>query len=140
MIYVFGRTTGDAQTHLKPRYGAGEDSFTTTTSHEMIDHLAKIYLDPFKTQNARQDYRRLNMKSTQPFTKFYTRFLHLAGEAKIPLDDWQPDLYDKLTMELQKSVLPTLSQIAPVLLPLRLIQPLPLRRPDPPIVTRIDRR
>ena len=70
-VYVFGRTTGDAQTDLKPRYGAGEDSFTTTTSHEMIDHLAKIYLDPFKTQNARQDYRRLNMKSTQPFTKFY---------------------------------------------------------------------
>ena len=40
------------------------------------------------------------MKPAQTFTKFYSKVLHLAGEAKIPLDDWQPDLYDKLTMEL----------------------------------------
>ena len=45
------------------------------------------------------------MKPAQTFTEFYSKFLHLVGEAKIPLDDWQPDLYDKLTMELQKAVL-----------------------------------
>jgi hypothetical protein len=109
MIYIFGRTTGDAQTHLRPRYGTNEDSLKT--AQEMIDFLANIYLDPFKVKNARQDYRRLNMKPAQTFTEFYTKFLHLAGEAKIPLDDWQPDLYDKLTMELQKAILPTLSSL-----------------------------
>jgi hypothetical protein len=109
MIYLFGRTTGDAQNHLRPRYGDAKDPFTTAT--EMIEHLATIYLDPFKVENARQDYRRLTMKPSQPFTEFYTKFLHLAGEAKIPADDWRPDLYDKLTMELQKAVLPTLSTL-----------------------------
>jgi Zinc knuckle len=109
MIYVFGRTTGDAQTHLRTRYGTDDNAFIT--SQEMIDHLATIYLDPFKVKNARQDYRRLTMKPTQTFTDFHTKFLHLAGEAKIPLDDWQPDLYDKLTMELQKAVLPTLATL-----------------------------
>jgi hypothetical protein len=109
MVYIFGRTTGDAQTHLRSRYGTDEDSFDT--AQEMIDFLANIYLDPFKVKNARQDYRRLNMKPAQTFTEFYTKFLHLAGEAKIPLDDWQPDLYDKLTMELQKAILPTLSNL-----------------------------
>jgi hypothetical protein len=53
----------------------------------MIAFLANIYLDPFKVKNARQDYRRLNMKPVQIFTKFYSKFLYLAGEAKIPLDD-----------------------------------------------------
>jgi len=51
------------------------------------------------------------MRPTQTFTEFYTKFLHLAGEAKIPLDDWQPDLYDKLTIDLQKAILPTLSSL-----------------------------
>ena len=109
MIYIFGRTTGDAQTHLRPKYGTDEDSFKT--AQEMIDFLANIYLDPFKAKNARQDYRRLNMSYKQTFMEFYTKFLHLAGEAKIPLEDWQPDLFDKLTMELQKAILPTLSSL-----------------------------
>jgi Zinc knuckle len=109
MIYIFGRTTGDAQTHLRPKYGADEDAFKT--AQEMIDFLANIYLDPFKAKNARQDYRRLNMSYKQTFMEFYTKFLHLAGEAKIPLEDWQPDLFDKLTMELQKAILPTLSSL-----------------------------
>jgi hypothetical protein len=51
MIYVFGRTTGDAQTHLRPRYGTDEDPFST--SQDMIAFLANIYLDPFKVKNAR---------------------------------------------------------------------------------------
>jgi hypothetical protein len=59
MIYIFGRTTGDAQTHLRPRFGTNDDPFLT--SREMIDFLANIYLDPFKVKNAHQDYWRLNM-------------------------------------------------------------------------------
>ena len=46
------------------------------------------------------------MKSTQTFTEFYTQFLHLAGKARIPTEDWHPDLYDKLTVSLQTAVLP----------------------------------
>jgi hypothetical protein len=72
----------------------------------MIDHLSNIYLDPYKVENARQDYRRLNMKPSQTFTDFYTRFLQLAGDAEIPQEDWRPDLYEKLTIELRRAVLP----------------------------------
>jgi hypothetical protein len=46
------------------------------------------------------------MKTTEAFTVFYTRFSHLAGLAQIPTDDWMPDLFDKLTVRLQKQVLP----------------------------------
>ena len=99
MIYLFGRTTGDAQEHLQPRYGDDAiDQFKT--AQEMLDHLATIYIDPHKVQNVRHDFRRLVMKSSQPFSEFHTKFMHLAGTAKIPADDWQPELYDKITIDL----------------------------------------
>ena len=110
MTYVFGRTGGNAQKHLSPRYNEGsEDLFLSDV--EMIDHLAAIYEDPYKVQNARLDYKSLMMKPSESFADFHTRFLHLAGEAKIPKDDLRPDLFDKLTMELQRTVLPVYSTL-----------------------------
>ena len=47
------------------------------------------------------------MKTTEAFPDFYTRFLHLAGEGQIPEDDLRPDLYDKLTLDLQRAIAPT---------------------------------
>jgi Zinc knuckle len=110
MVYLFNRTTGDAQAHLQPRFGDDvEDPFQN--AKEMIQHLSTIYQDPYKVQNKRQEYRRLTMKPSQTFTDFYTNFLHLAGIGKIPLEDWRPDLYDKLTVELQRAVLPVLATL-----------------------------
>jgi len=47
------------------------------------------------------------IKLLEAFTDFQTRFLHLAGQAKIPADDLVPNLFDKLTVDLQQAVLPT---------------------------------
>jgi hypothetical protein len=106
MAYVFGRTGGDAQTHLRPRY-AEESADAFESDEGMVAHLASIYEDPYKVQNARLDYRSLMMKPSETFTEFQTRFLHLAGQARIPTDDLVPDLFDKLTLDLQRAVLPT---------------------------------
>ena len=63
MTYLFGCTTGDAQKHLKSRYSSDvENPFQDI--EEMFRHLDAIYLDPYKVQNAQQEYRHLNMKST----------------------------------------------------------------------------
>ena len=87
-----------------PRYkDDSTDPFLTAQS--MIDYLATIYEDPYKVQNARLEYKSLSMKSTETFSDFHTRFLHLAGQAKIPSDDLRLDLFDKLTLELQRTVL-----------------------------------
>ena len=45
------------------------------------------------------------MKSTKTFLDFYTQFLHLARQGKIPVDNLWLDLFDKLTLELQKTLL-----------------------------------
>ena len=45
------------------------------------------------------------MKTIKTFSTFYTRFLHLAGQAQIPQEDLLPDLFNKLILDLQRAVL-----------------------------------
>src|SRR5436190_21661124 len=80
----------------------------------MISHLASIYEDPHKVQNTCLNYKSLFMKLSETFADFNTCFLHLAGQAKIPKDDLRPDLFDKLTLELQRTVLPIYSTLTTV--------------------------
>ena len=69
MAYVFGRTGGDIQTHLRPRYTQDlADPFLS--GEEIINHLSFIYKDPFKTQNARLNYKALNIKIIETFLAF----------------------------------------------------------------------
>ena len=103
MLYLFNRTTGDAQKHLQPRYD-NESQVRFTTAQEMIQHLAAIYVNPNKVRDARYDYNRLMMKPGQPFVEFQTQFLHLAGEAQTPAENLRLDLYDKLTTQMQEKL------------------------------------
>ena len=110
MAYVFSRTGGDAQKHLLPRY-ADDSRETFLSEQEMFEHLSSIYEDPFKSANARLEYRSLMMKASETFAEFYTRFLHLSGQAQIPQEDLLPDLFDKLTIDLQRAALPVFTTI-----------------------------
>src|SRR5204862_6501364 len=113
MTYVFSQTGGNAQGHLQPQYDEdSEDLFLT--DQEMISHLTSIYEDPHKVQNAHLKYKSLFMKLSETFADFHTCFLHLAGQAKIPKDDLCPDLFNKLTLELQRTVLPMYSTLKTV--------------------------
>ena len=44
------------------------------------------------------------MQSTKTFTDFYIQFLHLTSEGQILDEDLRLDLYDKLTLELQRAI------------------------------------
>ena len=47
MAYVFSRTGGDTQIHLRPQYTADlADPFVL--EEEIINYLSSIYKDPFK--------------------------------------------------------------------------------------------
>lgn len=102
--YVFACTGGDAQSHLQPRY-SDDSAEPFALAKDMIDHLASIYEDPYKVRNARYEYKNIRMRANEQFTDFQTRFLQLAGRAHIPTDDLLPDLFDKLTPELSRTVL-----------------------------------
>ena len=51
MVYLYNRTTGDAQAHLQPRFGDDvKDPFPN--AQEMMKHLSAVYIDPYKVENA----------------------------------------------------------------------------------------
>jgi len=47
MAFVFSRTGGDTQTHLRPRY-AQDLAEPFLSKEEIINYLSSIYKDPFR--------------------------------------------------------------------------------------------
>jgi len=68
-----------------------------TCVQEMFKHLESIYVNPNKLRDAKYDYNRLTMRTSQTFIEFQIQFLHLAGEAQIPTESLRLDLFDRLT-------------------------------------------
>ena len=86
IVYLYNCTTGDAQAHLQLWFGDdAKDSFSN--AQEMMKHLSAVYMDSYKVENARQEYRCLRMKYNETFTEFYMKFLRLARIGKIPKED-----------------------------------------------------
>ncbi len=103
MAYIENRTGGDAAQHLAPRLREGAAN-KFTTADEMFKHLENVYLDPNRLQTAKTDFRKLVMRKNDNFHEFLTKFLHLAGEANIPEDDYKYEMNTKLAFDLQKAV------------------------------------
>jgi len=77
----------------------------------MIEVLETAFVNPNRIREAGMEYRQLIMSTTDTFVDFKTRFLLLAEEAGIPQSSRRLDLYDKLTVELQTSLVPVLSTL-----------------------------
>jgi hypothetical protein len=104
MYYVYSCTSDDAQKHLYPRHNP-DTSDPFDTAEEMIKYLGKIYTDPYRVENARYDYERLQMKFGQSFHDFKTQFLHLADEAQIPHLERFNHMYDRVTFTLRNHLM-----------------------------------
>jgi Zinc knuckle len=103
MIYVQSRTTGEAAAHLRERMKTdAPDRFQT--AEEMFQALENAYIDPNRAEIAKDDFHRLVMKKTDDYHAFLTKFLHLAGEAKIPSSERKYELRRKLPYDLQMAV------------------------------------
>src|SRR6266568_7149542 len=90
--------------HLRLHY-TEELADPFVSKEEIINYLSSIFKDPFKVQNARLNYKALNIKITKTFSTFHTHFLYLASQAQIPQEDLLLDLFNKLTLDLQQAVL-----------------------------------
>lgn len=104
MAYINSRTEGEASDHLKPRL-RDDSPNKFQTAIEMLNYLEGIYRDPNQLQDAKTEFRRLRMHRTDDFHQFLTRFLHLAGESKLPETEYKYELNEKLLFDLQKLVI-----------------------------------
>ena len=106
MSYIFGRTEGDAQEHLYPRYTEDEENEDPYTSYqEMFETLDAVYKNAHQVQDSRHAYRELKMGSSQSFQDFKTKFIQVANEGRIPSSDRFDDMYEKMTTPLQGQLL-----------------------------------
>ena len=105
MAYMFGHTRGDAQKHLFPRYSGETNQAVYLTHQEMIATLDAIYINKFHVRESKTTYQNLKMDPTKPFQHFQTKFIQLANDGRIPLEDRFDDLYDKMTVTLQTTLL-----------------------------------
>ncbi|EEH17366.1 hypothetical protein PABG_07362 [Paracoccidioides brasiliensis Pb03] len=103
IAYIENRTDGDAARHIAPRMEEDHPE-RYQTAEEIFEHLKSIYEDANKLQNAKSDYRKLIMRNGDNYHEFVTKFLHLAGEAKIAKEDYKTDFNDKLSFDLQRTV------------------------------------
>jgi hypothetical protein len=98
-VYVY--IEGTASDYLYPRYKPeATDSFQT--AQEIINYLKQFFTDPHRVRDARYEYQSLKIKTGELFFDFQTIFLRLANKAQIAQSAWFDDLYDKLTLSLQK--------------------------------------
>ena len=110
MHYVFSVTSGTAQNHLQPRM-LRSVSNRFRSVNEMIEVLETVFVNPNQVREAGQEYRQLMMSPMDTFVDFKTRYLLLAEKAGIPQSSRRLDLYDKLTVELQTSLVPVLTTL-----------------------------
>jgi Zinc knuckle len=103
MYQVYVCTEGTASEYLYPRYEPdAADPFKT--AQEMMTYLKQFFTNPHRVREARYEYQNLKMKTGESFFDFQTTFLRLANKAQIASSAWFDDMYDKLTLPLQRQL------------------------------------
>jgi hypothetical protein len=99
LIYIKGLIKGKATKHISLRLKDNTIDLYTTIQ-DLFEHLNFTYKNPNRLFIAKNDFKKLFIKSTQLFYKFYTKFLQLASEAKVALAKLKYKLNSKLSFNL----------------------------------------
>ena len=59
-------------------------------------------MDPNRQKKARAEFKKLEIKNSEEYHTFFTRFLYLANKVKILADNFKMELRDRLTNKLKK--------------------------------------
>ncbi len=98
VAYVFARTEGEAGDHIEPWMETGE----VKSVKELFQRMDEIYDGPHRRTIAVQEFRKLQLKPSDDFHEFSTKYRRLATDAKYPKDLWVEDMNQKLTFQLQE--------------------------------------
>jgi hypothetical protein len=71
-----------------------------TTIQDLFDYLTFAFKNPNQLFIAKNEFKKLFIKLTQLFHKFYTKFLQLASKAKVILAKLKYKLSSKLSFSL----------------------------------------
>jgi len=99
LALVKGLIGGEAIKHISPHLR--EDAINLyDIVQDLFNYLTFAFKNPNRLFIAKNDFKKLFIKSTQLFYKFYTKFLQLASEAKVALAELKYELNSKLSFNL----------------------------------------
>ena len=104
LAYVKGLIGGEAAKHISLQLRDDAVDLYTTVQ-DLFEHLTSTYKNLNRVFIAKNKFKKLFMKSTQSFYKFYTKFLQLASEAKVIFAELKYKLNSKLSFALQKAII-----------------------------------
>lgn len=105
VLYIFGKTTGFAQSHLAPHLLADSiDPFTTV--QQALDLLDICFQVSDKRARARQEFYEMKQPANQSFQDFFMEFQRLAGLAEIPRSTLFNDMYMRLNDTYKLQIVP----------------------------------
>lgn len=104
MNFIFASTKDDAQELLGP-YFTGEDPENDfVNSVQMVNHLIATYRSSTLQRDSMVKFEALRQGSAESFQDFKTRFISLAGKAKIHHSMRKDQLYEKMNRQLKLAV------------------------------------
>ena len=99
LAYIKGLIGGKAIKHISPQLKDNAINLYSTVQ-DLFEHLTSAYKNPNQLFTAKNEFKKLFIKSTQSFYEFYTKFLQLASEAKVALVKLKYKLNSKLSFSL----------------------------------------
>lgn len=98
--YILECTAGRAAQAINP-YVLGTPGFSYKSPDDLVDYAANFVSNPMEREEARQEFNRLFMKSSDDFWEFLHRFRELSVKARITDDrTLMEHLYDRLPARL----------------------------------------
>jgi hypothetical protein len=108
VMYIYGRTGGEAAGHLEPHLVG--DALPLQDPASVWKVLDSIYVDPDEKNKAKNEYRKLK-QANKNFPDFLTQFTSLAKKAGIHLEDYYEEFWDKLSSENRTALAPSKDEI-----------------------------
>ena len=99
LAYVKGLIRGEATKRISPRLRHNAIN-PYTTIQDLYDHLTTLFENPNRMFTAKNEFKKLYMKTADSFYEFYTKFLLLASKAKVALAKLKYKLNSKLSFNL----------------------------------------
>lgn len=95
--YMLRRTRGYAQIHMIAGMKDPNSPGFFNSSDEALFSLRQAFVNPQALKEAKKQFRTLAMLPTEEFVQFRTRFLLLAHEAQLSIEQYRDELWEKIT-------------------------------------------
>jgi hypothetical protein len=95
--WIINLVFGDAQLILEPHIHPS-NPLAFTIAQKVFDHLRLSFSDPDKVETAKNAFERLWMSNADNFYVFCAKFVKLADQAELFINQWKYELNKRFTI------------------------------------------